>query len=133
MWSNIDVENMDMECKKFAKVTCATFVCSCLPYPGRARVRQNDASVARLPRFGDLCQELVNTRSYAGRTGSSGQHTVWAGTLWGVLNAQLCAAGTQLGLDLTCFVIRHLSPTGGFQLTGSDDFSLLTGGPTDWK
>ena len=22
MWSNIDVENMDMECKKFAKVTC---------------------------------------------------------------------------------------------------------------
>ena len=29
MWSNIDVENMDMECKKFAKVTVVTFVCSC--------------------------------------------------------------------------------------------------------
>ena len=52
-WVDIDVENMDMECKKFAKVI-ATFVCSCSPYPGRARVRQNDASVARLPRFGHL-------------------------------------------------------------------------------
>ena len=59
----------------------------------------------------------------------SGQHTVGAGTFWGVLNVLLCASGTQLGLDLTYFVIRHLSLAGRFQLTGSDDFSLLTGDP----
>ena len=41
----------------------------------------------------------------------------------------LRASGTQLGLDLTYFVIRHLSLAGRFQLTGSDDFSLLTGDP----
>ena len=62
-------------------------------------------------------------------TGTSGQDTVGTGTFWGVLNVSLRASGTQLGLDLTCFVIRHLSPTGGFQLTGSDDFSSLTGDP----
>ena len=42
-------------------------------------------------------------------TGSSGQDTVWAGTFWGVLNVSLRAFGTQLILDLTCFVIRHPS------------------------
>ena len=52
------------------------------------------------------------------KTGSSGQDTVWAG-----------ASDTQLGLDLTYFVIRHLSLAGRFQLTGSDDFSFLTGDP----
>ena len=48
---------------------------------------------------------------YGRRTkiGSSGQDTVWAGTLWGVLSVSLCAFGTQLGLGLTCFVIRHPS------------------------
>ena len=35
---------------------------------------------------------------------SSGQVTVWAGTFWGVLNVSLRASGTQLRLDLTCFV-----------------------------
>ena len=42
-------------------------------------------------------------------TGSSGQDTVQAGTFWGVLNVSLRASGTQLRLDLTCFVIRHPS------------------------
>ena len=42
-------------------------------------------------------------------TGSSGQDTVQADTFWGVLNVSLRASGTQLGLDLTCFVIRHPS------------------------
>ena len=48
---------------------------------------------------------------YGRRTkiGSSGQVTVWAGTFWGVLSVSLCAFGTQLGLGLTCFVIRHPS------------------------
>ena len=52
-------------------------------------------------------------------TGSPGQDTVGAGTFWGVLNVSLRASGTQLGLDLTCF------------MTGNDYFSLLTGIPTD--
>ena len=33
----------------------------------------------------------------------------WGGYIWGVLNASLHASGTQFGLDLTCFVICHLS------------------------
>ena len=46
-------------------------------------------------------------------TGSSRQDTVWAGTFWDVLNVSLRASRPQLGLDLTCFVVRHLSLTGG--------------------
>jgi len=44
-------------------------------------------------------------------TGSSGQAIVRAGTFWGVLNASLRASGTQLGLDLTCFVIVICHPS----------------------
>ena len=35
------------------------------------------------------------------------QDTVRAGTFWGVLNVLLRVSSTQLGLDLTCFDIRH--------------------------
>ena len=35
--------------------------------------------------------------------------TVKAGTFWGVLNVSLCASGTWLRLDLTCFVNCHPS------------------------
>ena len=38
-----------------------------------------------------------------------GQDTVRVGTFWGVLNVSFCASGTQLGLVLTCFVVRHPS------------------------
>ena len=44
-----------------------------------------------------------------GHSRTSGQDTVGAGEFWGVLNDLLRASGTHLGLDLTCFVIRHLS------------------------
>ena len=30
----------------------------------------------------------------------------WGRYIWGVLNVSLRASGTQLGLDLTCFVIH---------------------------
>ena len=42
---------------------------------------------------------------------SMGQYTVQEGTFWGVLNVLLCASGTQLPLDLTCFVIRYFFVT----------------------
>ena len=62
----------------------------------------------------------------------------WGRCIWGGLNVSLRASSTQLRLDLTCFVIHHLSCvvwhplsvlrlTGGFPLTGSDGGSQLTG------
>ena len=62
-----------------------------------------------------------------------------AGTFWGVLNVSLRASGIQLGLDLTCFVIRHPSsvichrPVKGviFFLVTNRQTSPLTGGPTE--
>ena len=48
-------------------------------------------------------------------TGSSGKDTFGAGTFWGVLNFSLRASSTQLGLDLTGFVIRHPSLETGWK------------------
>ena len=70
------------------------------------------------PRAAELIVKCLRSRRRLGILTGGGprldrRDTVGAGTFWGVLNVSLRATGTQLGLDLTCFVIRHLSLTGG--------------------
>ena len=90
-------------CEYFTKYVCANIVLQIL-----INYALNPTAISQL-----LYANILQTRSYAALrqtyTGSSGQDTVGAGTFWGVLNVSLRASGTQLGLDLTCFVIRHPS------------------------
>ena len=52
--------------------------------------------------FSALSSSLGTVPAYGG---GPRLDTVQAGTFWGVLNVSLRASGTQLELDLTCFVI----------------------------
>ena len=65
----------------------------------------------KAPKMMYMAQEMHTIKLFDQTRSSrtSGQDTVGAGEFWGVLNDLLRASGTHLGLDLTCFVIRHLS------------------------